>query len=198
MKKLFFLFAFLGLVSIATNAQTTKKSCNPAACTKAKDGKTCSSKTDAAAIKMADSDASIEKKVCPKSGKVSFVRKSICPNTKKVSYTDVEYCSKSEKFVNVSPKSSVKEAAVKTACDTQKSKGTATAEKASCSKGAAKDKACCASKKGTDAKTCSKNAKSKTCAKGANGKACCADKKKGVTKVKKEKTENRPTSIIKN
>ena len=58
----------------------------------------------AAATAAAESDETIEKRVCAKSGAVSFTKKHTCPASGKVSYTDVEYCAKSQKFVNVSPK----------------------------------------------------------------------------------------------
>jgi len=164
MKKLFVLFAFLGLVSFSATAQK----CNPAACKKAhKTTAVDANQTDAmsAAVKLASLDETIETKTCATSGKVSFTRKNVCATSGKVSYTDVEYCSKSAKFVNVSPSA-----------------------KASCSK----SKASCSAAKGASAKQVSNSATTKkACCAGASA-ACCAGKtkvscsKKAATDVKVE------------
>ncbi len=98
MKKIFVLFTFMSVVSFAVNAQN---------CSHAKTGVTAVTqeqenyaKTVAAAAAI---DESIEKKVCSKSGNVSYERKNVCSTSGKVSFTSVEYDAASKKFVNVSP-----------------------------------------------------------------------------------------------
>ncbi len=125
MKKLFFLFAFIGLFAFAANAQ--KKACC-ASKTASAEKVSCTSTADAE--KAATEDASIVKQVS-NTGEVSFARKEVCATTGKVSYTSVEYCTKSNKFVNVSP--SEKAACTKAASATKVS---STEKKACCAKGA--------------------------------------------------------------
>lgn len=96
MKKLFILFAFFGCLSFSATAQK--------ACCASKSAKTATcSKT--AAASLASADASIETKVCSKSGNVSYVKNSVCPTTGKATSVAVKYDEKSQKFVNVSPTS---------------------------------------------------------------------------------------------
>ena len=155
MKKLFFL-AFLALGTLTAQAQTadtaetTKKSCAKKCAKKCTKGAKASA-TDAtinteeyqvmmvSATAAAEANENIEKRVCAKSGKVSFAEKSVCPASGKVSYNEVQYCTKSNKFVNVSPS------------DVQ-------ATKVSMEEGTAK-KACSAADKKKCAKTCASKAK---------------------------------------
>ena len=107
------------------------------------------------AEKAAASDENIEKKVCQKSGKVSYVRKDVCEKSGKVSYTDLVYDPGQGKFV---------------AREETAKKGKACGSKA-------KAGGCCASKgkaKGVSAK------EEKACcaAKAKEGKACCSSKNK--------------------
>jgi len=136
MKKLFFLFAFMGLFAFAATAQ--KKAC---CASKSASTEKVSAATLAEAEKAASEDASIVKQVS-NTGDVTFTRKEVCAVSGKVSYTDVEFCTKSSKFVNVSP--SEKAACAKSASATKVS---STDKKACCDKG---DKACC-DKKGKKA-----------------------------------------------
>jgi hypothetical protein len=53
------------------------------------------------ADKAAAEDENIEKKVCQKSGKVSYVRKDVCEKSGKVSYTNVSYDAAVGKFVSL-------------------------------------------------------------------------------------------------
>jgi len=100
MKKFLLFFAVFGLLSL-TNA-TAQKTCTAAK--SAKNEKVC---TKTAAAKLASMDASIEKRVCEKSGSVSYVRKNVCSASGNVSFKNVEYCSKSGQFVNISPSKAV-------------------------------------------------------------------------------------------
>ncbi len=113
-----------------------------AQCSHAKAASTsCSSKSASvseAALKAADADPTIEKKVCEKSGKVSFYRTTKDESGASVS-TQVTYDEGKAMFVNYSADANAAPAA-----------GTS---KACCSGKAAK--ACCSSKKG--AKSCSGN-----------------------------------------
>ena len=144
MKKLFMLVAFLGLVNFAAEAQCTKSAKTAGAKT------ACCAKTAAAAVKAASLDESIEKKVCEKSGSVSYVKKSVCEKSGTVSYSNVEYCSKSQKFVNVSP--SEVQSAMMVGEVINVSDDAAPVSKKACAGKSAKK--CC--KSGAKAKACSK------------------------------------------
>ena len=139
MKKLFFLFAFLGVSAFAANAQ--QKSCC-AAKGASVEKVSCTASAAAEADKAASGDASIVKQVS-NTGEVSYTRKEVSPASGKVSYSAVEYCTKSGKFMNVSPSE-------KAACCSKGAGASATAtkvssneKKACCAQGAANGKACC-------------------------------------------------------
>ncbi|MFT5801190.1 MAG: hypothetical protein ACI9VN_001399 [Patescibacteria group bacterium] len=142
MKKLFMFIAFLGLVNMAQ-----------AQCAKTASKSACCAKTMATATKVASLDGSIEKKVCEKSGSVSFVKKSVCEKSGNVSFSNVEYCTKSNKFVNVSP-SSMNAKAVNASMDA-KAKPACSKSKAACSK----SKAACSKSKTASAKSATKEVK---------------------------------------
>ncbi len=149
MKKLFFLFAFMGLFTFAASAQT--KAC---CASKSASSKSCSAKLDKAMIdKAASADKSIVKQVSD-NGEVSYSRKEVDSSNGEVKLTAVEYCSKAEKFVNVSPTDGSK------AC-CKKGEGTkvsSTDKKASCSK---KEMKSCHAKGEKTSKVSSKEAKVK-------------------------------------
>ena len=116
MKKLLFVFALLGVFSIAANAQS---------CCAKKSGASCSktaavSAEDAAAIaKLVANDPSIEKRKDSATGAECYVRKEVCEKSGKVSFYNVEYNSKEGKFVNVGPSDaagSTKSCSSKSAC----------------------------------------------------------------------------------
>ena len=130
MKKLFFLFAFMGVFSFAATAQT--KAC----CAKGASSKACSKTMDSAA----SADASIVKLVSNE-GEVSYVRKEVCPVTGKVTMTAVEYCTKAGKFLNVSPSEATKSATATKVSSTSKKACCAKGDKAGCSKNASTQKA---------------------------------------------------------
>ncbi|MEK7254301.1 MAG: hypothetical protein AAB316_06115 [Bacteroidota bacterium] len=134
MKKLFFLFAFVGLFAFCADAQ--KKACCAAKGVSA-DKVSCTAAASTDADKAASADASIVKQVS-NTGEVSFARKETCPQTGKVSFTSVEYCTKTSKFVNVSP-SQQAASCTKSATATKVS---ATTQKAGCCAAGA-NKACC-------------------------------------------------------
>lgn len=125
---------FIGLSFNPLSAQTCQHA--------KKDAKSCSASSAAvseAALKAAEADATIEKKVCEKSGKVSFQRKST-DAAGTVTYNDVVFDEGKAMFVSADGSSM---------SDSKKS-CTGGESKACCKKGA---KSCC--KKG--AKTCSKD-----------------------------------------
>ncbi|MBK9272346.1 MAG: hypothetical protein IPM48_12195 [Saprospiraceae bacterium] len=130
MKNLFFvLFVFLlgGMVQVSAQS-----------CSKSKAAGCCASKTasaEKAALKAAELDPTIEKKVCEKSGKVSFYRNTVDETGVSVS-TQVMYDEGKAMFVNQSTEVSHEGEAKAKACSS-----------------AAKGKACCSKK---DAKGCSK------------------------------------------
>jgi len=106
MKKLFFVFAFLGCLGLVNvNAQGTCPYSKKAATTSVEKkacAKTCA-KTAAAAAKLASIDDSIEAKTCATSGNVSYYQKSTCAKSGKVSMNEVTYDASAQKFVNASP-----------------------------------------------------------------------------------------------
>ncbi len=150
MRRFLLLFALVGFVSIGTT-QAQKKAC--------KYSKTSveASAVDAEAFaaKAASLDENIDRKVCEKSGKVSYFQSSTCAKSGATKVSEVQWCTNSNKFVNMSPSSNDKKSCAK-----------------SCAKGA-KGKAGCS--KG--AKATSVSAKKGCCAKGTCQKACCAGKK---------------------
>jgi hypothetical protein len=135
MKKLFFLFAFMGLLAFTADAQ--KKACCAAKTSGEKTSMTSASAADVE--KAAAADASIVKQVSDK-GDVSYARKEVCATSGKVSFTSVEYCSKDGKFVNVSPS----EKAACCAKGASATKVSSSEKKAGC----ASEKAGCCAKKG--------------------------------------------------
>lgn len=137
MKKLFFLFAFMGLFAFVGTAQ--KKACCAA---KASSEKTSMTSVSAEELdKALTADASIVKQVS-NTGEVSFARKEVCATSGKVSFTGVEYCTKAGKFVNVSPSDAENTSCTKNASATKVSSKD---KKACCAGG---EKAGCCAKKG--------------------------------------------------
>ena len=99
MKKVILFLAFFGAVALVNaNAQ-----CSGAKASTASNEKGAACCTQSAAMKAAANDKSIEKRVSPETGEVSFVRKDVSAENGKVVYSEVEYCTKSGKFINVSP-----------------------------------------------------------------------------------------------
>ncbi len=151
MRNLLFIFAFIFSVG-AINAQKVCTKANAKACAKAcaKAGVTCiimeeGSETSvasamAAAELAASNDEAIEKRVCSKSGSVSFFKSQTCAKSGKISKEEVLYDVKSSSFVNVSPSVMISDQEaqiIKTSNET-------TSKAKTCSKKGAK---CCASKK---------------------------------------------------
>lgn len=153
MKKLMFLCGFLLVAGLSANAQdAVKKSCKKTC------AKTCTKKaaasttadvlnddaTRVASVIMtaeaaADANEMVEKRVCDKTGAVSFYEKSVCAHSGSVSWAEVEYCTKSNKFTRVASASMERDASAAETAGTAKA-----AAKKSCKKSCAKT---CASKK---------------------------------------------------
>jgi len=156
MKKLFFLFAFMGLFAFVGTAQ--KKACcaskagaEKTSCTSSAAAATDTDSAAAAdAEKAALNDASIVKQVS-NTGDVSYARKEVCATTGKVSLTSLEYCTKAGKFINASP--SDKASCTKSGAATKVS---STGDKKACCAGA--DKGACCAKKGDKVSTTSNTA----------------------------------------
>jgi len=119
MKKILFFFSFFMLVGLSANAQCSKST---ASGKKASCAKACAAKKTAQAESTtkvasaiaeaevaAESDESIEKRVCEKSGSVSFYQKSVCEKSGKVSWNQVEYNSDSQSFTQVASASMEKD-----------------------------------------------------------------------------------------
>ena len=165
MKKVFLLFAFFGALCLTT--VEAQKSCSKAM--SAKNGKTCC----VVAAKAASLDNSIEKRVCSKSGTVSYVKKNVCSVSGKVSYADVEYCIKSSKFVNVSPSAAKTKTCTKGKAACTKKASSGSAMKVSNDQASAKAKKSCDPVKCTPAQiaACKKAGKTCTGAKASAAKA---------------------------
>lgn len=158
MRRFLLLFALMGFVAIGTtNAQ--KKECKYSK----KSVEASAVDTDAFAAEAALLDEAVERKVCGKSGKVSYYQSSTCAKSGATKVSEVQWCTNSNKFVNMSPSGKDKKSCAK-----------------SCAKGA-KGKAGCS--KG--AKATSVSAKKGCCAKGTCQKACCAGKAKADMKEAK-------------
>ncbi len=167
MKKLFLLLLFVGVAGLTAQAQSchgTKKASAEAKAVSQDQ----SPEVLAAAEKAAEADENIEKRVCEKSGKVSFVRKYTCEKSGKVSYKAVVFDAEKGVFTDAGSSCT---SAKKASCSTKKEAGKKKAcsekagEKKSCDKKAGEKKACC--KKGDEKKAC--------CKKGDEKKSC--DKK---------------------
>ena len=162
MRRYLLLFAVVCFAGLGTaNAQCTKS--KKAACAK-KSVQATSNDAETFAMKAALEDETVERKVCPASGKVSYHQSSTCAKSGAVSVNEVKWCTNSNKFVNMSP--------------------SATAGK-TCSKGA---KAACAK----SAKSCAKGAKGKACCAGGAKAGCCAKKgAAGASAVKASMTSEK-------
>jgi hypothetical protein len=153
MKKLLFLMGFVLVAGLSANAQdAAKKSCSKrCAKTCLKNSKTAMTSTDDATTKVAsvimtadaaaEADEMVQKRVCDKSGAVSFYQKSVCSHSGNVSWSEVEYCDKSQQFTKVAA-ASMERASADDAAQT----AAPAAKKKSCAKSCAK--------------TCSKKVKS--------------------------------------
>jgi hypothetical protein len=138
MKKLFLLFALVSFAALGTiHAQCHGK----------KSASTTEVQSDEAAAKLASMDETIERRVCEKSGTVSYWKKETCAKSGNVSFAEVSYDSANGQFVNVSPSETHGKAASGKSCCA----GKASASKASCS--GEKKAGCCSSKKASSAST---------------------------------------------
>lgn len=172
MKKILSLVFLLACTFTMMQAQdaVAKKACSKSskACAKscaAKKAKSAATTADvnvtrvAAAYMVADeaaaADESIEKRVCEKSGSVSYYQKSVCEKSGSVSWNEVSFCDKSKAFSAVN-----KDGAAVQVSDNGTKVASASKEKACCSKGA--KKACSKA----DMKACAKGTK-KSCSKSA-------------------------------
>ncbi len=134
-----------GLTAQAQSCHGSKKASDKAEATATAVSQDQSPEVLAAAEKAAEADENIEKRVCEKSGKVSFVKKYTCEKSGKTSYKAVVYDAEKGAFVDAGGSSCSGEK--KASCDKDGDK------KACCKKGEGK-KACC--KKGGDKKSCDK------------------------------------------
>lgn len=121
MKKVFMLFACLSVFALSAQAQkacskNTKKACCASKMAKAQ-GNADISMDGVAIAKAAALDDSIERKVCEKSGKVSYHQKAVCPASGKVTLNEVQYDAATAKFVNMSPSDMAEGSVAKKACD---------------------------------------------------------------------------------
>lgn len=136
-----FCFAALGSAE-AQSCSKSKASCKKACAAKKsamakKSTSTEAVDADAFAAKFASENENIERRVCAKSGSVSYFETSVCAKSGAKKVSEVQWDAAAAKFVNTSPSDA---GAEKKACSKDaKAKGC-------CAKGTCK-KACCADKK---------------------------------------------------
>ncbi len=141
MKRIVLLFAMV-MVAGLISAQSCSKTCTKGAKTAAvsvDEGQVASLIAEADAL--AASDATIERRECSTSGKVSYFQKSTCSVSGAVSNEEVKYCGDSKAFIKVASATMEADASADGAAAPVSKKACSAAEKASC------------------AKTCSKGAK---------------------------------------
>ncbi len=147
--------SFLVVAAFSANAQSScsksKKSCakacakKKAAATSANAAETVDATAVAAMYREADaaaeSDEAVEKRVCSKSGSVTYHQKSVCEKSGKESWSEVSYDGDLKKFVSSTTEVSEGEAkaccvgkAVKGDCCKGKTKASCSKNKKSCSK----------------------------------------------------------------
>jgi hypothetical protein len=130
MKKVIFM-AIFAVAGFAANAQCTKSAA--ACCSKSKASTSMTSaktQSEGKFMTVADKVAvteGIERRQCPETGAVSYMRKSVCEQSGSVSFTNVSFDESAGKFVNMSPSTGAK--AVNTAATT------ATKKKGACCEG---------------------------------------------------------------
>jgi hypothetical protein len=118
MKKIFLMAFFAVIGFTAVQAQCTKSAA--ACCSKSKGSTSMTSVTKSEVGKfmtVADKVAvneGIERRQCPETGAVSYMRKSVCSESGTVSFTSVNFDEAAGKFVNVAPSSTVASAKVTT------------------------------------------------------------------------------------
>lgn len=110
MKRLLLLTVLLGFAGL----QAAQAQC-PSSKAKAQTANVQVCQKMSAAAKAASLDPAIERRVCAQSGQVAYVRKEVCQSSGTVSYAKVEYCTRSQRFVNASPRA-VSQAAAKSNC----------------------------------------------------------------------------------
>lgn len=185
----------------ATNISAQKacaKSTKKCAKTCAKKGSASNAKVLSMADELAKNDDSIEKRICAKSGKVSYFQKSTCAKSGKVKINEVKFCEKSKSFVNVAPSVDTRSIAERLSAErttlvkvngeevgvpktrTQLEQSASSEAKKTCTKNATAGKAC--SKK---TKACSKakavGSKKGCCKKSAAGTKSCSKLKATTT-----------------
>lgn len=180
MRRYLLLFAVVCFAGLGTaNAQCTKS--KKAACAK-KSVQATSNDVETFAMNAALEDETVDRKVCAKSGKVSYHQSSTCAKSGAVSVNEVKWCTNSNKFVNMSPSAATGKSCAKSAKSCAKgAKGKA------CCAGAAKA-GCCAKKgaAGASAVKASNVSEKKACTKGAKkcSKPCGSKAKSASTDVK--------------
>lgn len=146
MKRILILFSLMSFFAIAgmqaQKACCSSKAKSAASCTdKASATKTASADIEMTAAKLASLDENIDRKVCPETGKVTYLKKEVCEKSGKVSVVNVEYDSDLGQFVNISPSELHGKQAN---CSGSKTASAKTASAKSCCSG--KEKASCCSK----------------------------------------------------
>jgi hypothetical protein len=114
---LFSLVLFVGVSQLSAQENQTPTAAD--AVETSSHAKKCSKTCAAKAAKAASMDESIEKKVCEKSGKVSYHKKSVCEKSGKVSYQEVQYDEASAQFVTLD-ETDVKASSAKKSCGKKK------------------------------------------------------------------------------
>ena len=146
MKQLFFMFSFLLVATLTTNAQACTKAAGKSCCASKKAASTSLSSSDndtkvasvlMEADKVAASNPNISKRTCEMSGTTAYYEKSVCETSGKITWDEVKFDTETNSFTKVASASMEKdETGVKI-------------EKKACA-GMKEGKACCAKKTGTN------------------------------------------------
>lgn len=132
-----FSFAALGTVDAQSCAKSKKSCAKTCSKSKAMSKKSTSADAvdvDAVAAKFASENENIERRVCEKSGKVSYFETSVCQYSGAKKVNEVSWDAETSKFVNVSPSDN---ASAKKSCSKSKAacaKGAKASSKGSCTK----------------------------------------------------------------
>ncbi|MEZ4911680.1 MAG: hypothetical protein R2774_12575 [Saprospiraceae bacterium] len=155
MRQFLFLLSFVLLGAMTANAQCSKSASKACCASKKSTSTSATTSTDATSVasyvmeadKAAEGNVNIEKRVCEKSGSVSYFEKSVCPDSGNVSWNEVKYDLDKKSFTRVASASMDKsEDAPQTttkACAGQKDEKACSKKSKECCK---KDGAKCAKK----------------------------------------------------
>lgn len=109
MRQFLFLLSFVLLGAMSANAQCSKSASKACCASKKAAATSATTSTDATSVasyvmeadKAAEGNTNIEKRVCEKSGNVSYFEKSVCAESGNVSWNEVKYDTEKKTFTRV-------------------------------------------------------------------------------------------------